>query len=158
MKPSSVPFLAAPTPQQNKSMMRCNALRAKRGEIYPQNRRENMDLKQHLIRQMAFSHATFGPGTRAEGIMDHLKKEIEEVKQALPEGAQVAASEWVDLVILSLDGLTRQLAYCNGERRDPDAVAEDACNMIVGKQTRNEARSWPDWRTADHRKAIEHIR
>jgi hypothetical protein len=117
-----------------------------------------MDFKQHLIRQMAFSHATFGPGTRSEGVIDHLEKEIEEVKQALPEGAQVAASEWVDLVILSLDGLTRQLAYCNGERRDPDAVAEDACNMIVGKQTRNEARSWPDWRTADHRKAIEHIR
>jgi len=77
-----------------------------------------MDLKQHLIRQMAFSHAT-----------------------------------------LALDGLTRRLAYIGGaERANPDYVAEIACNMIVGKQTHNEARVWPDWRTSDPRKAIEHVK
>lgn len=116
-----------------------------------------MDLKQHLIRQMAFSHSTFGPGTRSTGVLDHIGKEIVEVREALRQGSQVAAAEWVDLVILSLDGLTRQLAYCNGERRDPELVADDACNMIIGKQTRNESRSWPDWRTAPQGKAIEHI-
>lgn len=30
--------------------------------------------------------------------------------------------------------------------------------MIVGKQTRNEARDWPDWRSQSAEKAIEHDR
>lgn len=112
-----------------------------------------MDLKQHLIRQMAFSHATFGPGERTDGVIDHIRKELDEVAEANGE-----SSEWVDVVILALDGLTRRLAYVNGERRDPHQVAEMACNMIEGKQTRNEARDWPDWRTVPHGKAIEHNR
>lgn len=112
-----------------------------------------MDLRQHLIRQMAFSHATFGPGERTAGVTDHIRKELDEVLAANGE-----ASEWVDVVILALDGLTRRLAYCNGNRADPDRVAELACSMIVGKQTRNEARNWPDWRTARKDKAIEHDR
>lgn len=112
-----------------------------------------MDLKQHILRHMAFSHATFGPGERRKGVLDHMRKEIEEVE----EGGGDAA-EWVDLLMLSLDGLTRRLSYCRGERADPNAVAETACNMISGKQGRNEARTWPDWRTADPDKAIEHDR
>lgn len=112
-----------------------------------------MDLRQHLIRQMAFSHATFGPGTRTKGVADHIRKELKEVLDANGDSA-----EWVDVVILALDGLTRQLAYCNGTRNDPNRVAEIACNMIEGKQSRNEAREWPDWRTASSDKAIEHVR
>ncbi|AMN41090.1 dATP/dGTP pyrophosphohydrolase domain-containing protein [Rhodoplanes sp. Z2-YC6860] len=112
-----------------------------------------MDLKQHLIRQMAFSHATFGPGERTDGVINHIKKELIEVHDAHGD-----AAEWVDVVILALDGLTRRLAFCNGERNDPQSVAEIACNMIIGKQTRNEGRQWPDWRTADPTKAIEHVR
>lgn len=111
-----------------------------------------MDLVQHLIRQMAFSHATFGPGTRTKGVIDHLRKELDEVAAANGD-----SSEWVDVVILALDGLTRQLAYC-AERRDPNEVAETACRMIVGKQSRNERRQWPDWRTQSQDKAIEHVR
>ena len=114
-----------------------------------------MDLKQHLIRQMAFSHATFGPGQRTDGVIDHIRKELIEVKDCGGE-----AEEWVDVVILALDGLTRRLAYAtsDGERRDPRDVAQMACNMIEGKQGRNEGRRWPDWRTSDVGKAIEHVR
>lgn len=112
-----------------------------------------MDLKQHLIRQMAFSHATFGPGTRTKGVCDHIRKELVEVVEAGGE-----SSEWVDVVILALDGLTRQLAYCNGTRRDPHEVAETAVRMIEGKQSRNEARDWPDWRTQSQDHAIEHCK
>lgn len=112
-----------------------------------------MDLKQHLIRQMAWSHATFGPGTRTDGVIDHIRKELQEVQDASGD-----ASEWVDVVILALDGLTRQLAYCNGPRNYPDQVAEIACNMIRRKQAKNEGRDWPDWRTAAPGKAIEHIK
>ncbi len=112
-----------------------------------------MDLKQHLLRQMAFSHATFGPGTRTKGVVDHIRKELVEVEEGGGDSA-----EWVDVVILALDGLTRQLAYCNGERQHPETVAEIAAVMIAHKQARNEARDWPDWRTADQDKAIEHGR
>jgi hypothetical protein len=112
-----------------------------------------MDLKQHLLRQMAFSHATFGHGERTLGVVDHIRKELDEVLEANGE-----SDEWVDVVILALDGLTRRLAYVNGERRDPDTVAHIACGMIAGKQTRNEARTWPDYRTMSADKAIEHDR
>lgn len=121
----------------------------------------SFDLKQHLLRQMAFSHATFGPGTRTEGVIDHIRKELVEV--AASGGS---AREWVDVVILGLDGLTRELAF--GEtayggieadgRRDPASVARMACYLVIEKQSRNEARTWPDWRTVDARKAIEHDR
>ncbi len=112
-----------------------------------------MDLEQHLLRQMAFSHATFGPGRRTLGVVDHIRKELLEVLEANGDSA-----EWVDVVILALDGLTRQLAYCNGDRNPPENVAGIACQMIVGKQGRNEARDWPDWRTAEPGKAIEHMK
>ena len=115
-----------------------------------------MDLKQHLIRQMAFSKATYGPGTRTNGVLDHLTKEIEEVRES---GG--SSDEWVDLVILSLDGLTRQLSFCNeSDRRitESEQIAEVACRMIVNKQDRNENRTWPDWRTMSADKAIEHDR
>lgn len=112
-----------------------------------------MDLKQYLIRQMAFSHATFGHGTRTQGVIDHIRKELVEVEES--DGS---ADEWVDVVILALDGLTRQVAFANVVRAHPETVSETACRMIANKQARNEARAWPDWRTADPNKAIEHVR
>lgn len=115
-----------------------------------------MDLKQHLIRQMAFSKATYGPGTRTNGVLDHIKKEIEEVRES-----NGSSNEWVDLVILSLDGLTRQLSFCNNENErilTSAEIAQMACDLIAAKQDRNENRNWPDWRTMSADKAIEHIR
>lgn len=112
-----------------------------------------MDLKQHLIRQMVFSRATFGPGERTDGVLDHIAKEIEEVRKAHGE-----SSEWVDLVILSLDGLTRRLWAASDYRKTADEIADEACRIIQGKQAKNERRNWPDWRTADPGKAIEHVR
>ena len=116
-----------------------------------------MDLKNHLLRQMAWSHATFGPGARKDGVVDHIRKELEEVLDE--DDVEMSANEWVDVVILALDGLTRQLAFKNTEHRgDPRAVATIACGMIEQKQARNEGREWPNWRTAKHGKAIEHVR
>lgn len=115
-----------------------------------------MDLQQHLLRQMAFSHATYGPGRRTAGLIDHIGKELAEI--AASDGDP---GEWVDVVILALDGLTRELAYpahAIGRVLDPENVAERACLMILDKQARNEAREWPDWRTADPNRAIEHVR
>lgn len=100
------------------------------------------DLVAHLHRQRAFSERTFGPGARTAGVLDHIRKELAEV-EAAPEDV----TEWVDLVILALDGAWRA-------GHQPQAIVD----ALVAKQERNEGRTWPDWRTADPSKAIEHDR
>lgn len=99
-----------------------------------------MDLEQHLLRQRAFSRATFGPGARTQGVLDHIRKELVEVEKS-PDDLE----EWVDLILLALDGAWRA-------GHEPYEI----CMEIEAKQGRNELRTWPDWRTADPDKAIEH--
>jgi hypothetical protein len=55
--------------------------------------------------------------------------------------------EWIDVTILALDGAWRS-----------GASPAEIVAAIVAKQTKNEGRVWPDWRTADPNKAIEHDR
>lgn len=100
------------------------------------------DLVAHLYRQRAFSLKTFGPGRRTKGVLDHIRKECREVEQAPGD-----LKEWVDLILLSLDGAHRA-------GHSPEAI----CAALAAIQTRNENRDWPDWRTADPDKAIEHVR
>lgn len=100
------------------------------------------DLVAHLHRQISFSVQTFGPGERAAGISDHIRKELDEIA-ANPTDL----TEWVDIVLLALDGAWRA-------GHSPEAIA-----LAIGaKQAKNESRQWPDWRTAEPGKAIEHIR
>ena len=112
-------------------------------------------IAQHIRRQAAFSRATFGPGERRKGICDHMQKEIRD--EILPEHvtADEAAHEFVDTALLSLDGLWRALEASGVEW---DRIPFVAAQMIKSKQRRNEQRDWPDWRTADPNKAIEHKR
>lgn len=109
-----------------------------------------MDLKAHLCRQIAFSRGAFGPHESRERVIDHIRKELVEVEQG--DGNP---NEWVDVVILALDGLTRRL-LANG--CTTDVAADLACVLIAQKQARNEMRQWPDWRKHDPDKAIEHVR
>ena len=95
-----------------------------------------------LARPRKFSEKTFGAGTRLYGVLDHLSKEIEEVREA-----QTDPEEWADMAILVFDGVWR-----NGI---PWQVFLDA---IRDKQAVNEKRRWPDWRTADTEKAITHVK
>lgn len=48
-------------------------------------------------------------------------------------------------MILALDGAWRT-----------GASPEQIIATLKAKQAKNEARTWPDWRTADPNKAIEH--
>lgn len=98
----------------------------------------------HLARQRAWSRATFGPGDRLRGVLDHITRELVEVEQADPSDR---LAEWVDVVILALDGAWRS-----------GATPAEIIAAVKAKQARNEARSWPDWRTADPDRAIEHVR
>lgn len=102
----------------------------------------HFDLVAHLRRMRAFSLRTFGPGPRPQGIIDHIRKELVEI-EAAPDDLY----EWVDVVLLALNGAWRA-------GHDPIEIAL----AIAAKQTRNELRTWPDWRTAEPGKAIEHVR
>jgi len=95
-----------------------------------------------MRRQRDFSEQTFGPCARTQGVIDHIRKELMEI-----EADPADIIEWVDVIILALDGAWRA-------GWEPEAIVQ----AIVEKQTRNEARQWPDWRTADPNAAIEHIR
>jgi hypothetical protein len=100
------------------------------------------DLCAHLRRQREFSARTFGPGVRTAGILDHIRKELREI-----EADPSDVSEWIDVVILALDGAWRA-GY----------TPEGIIAALVDKQTKNESRDWPDWRAAPLDKAIEHVK
>ena len=114
-----------------------------------------MNLQDHLARQIAFSRNTFGPGERTAGVCDHITKELTEVKEGVQP--EYRAAEWVDVAILGLDGFWRALAAAYPTLTDAELAAK-ACVMIEAKQTRNEGRTWPDWRTAPKDRAIEHVK
>lgn len=127
------------------------------------------DFVTYLTRQAAFSRATFGPGPRTEGVIDHVGKELREVAKVYAENDgnpdeepdfhthMEAAEEWTDVSILGLDGLTRAISAASPNLTF-DQVAAKAVEMLVAKQGKNELRDWPDWRTAAPGKAIEHVR
>lgn len=96
----------------------------------------------YLAHQRDWSRETFGPGSRAEGVIDHIRKELLEVEEDPTD-----VYEWVDIIILGFDGALRA-------GHDPQAIID----AIADKQARNEARKWPDWRQFDEAVAIEHIR
>jgi len=96
---------------------------------------------EHLAWQRDWSAATFGPGFRL-GVLDHLAKELEEVR-----AAPLDLGEWVDVVILALDRAWRA-------GHSPQEIID----AIKAKQAQNEARTWPDWRTTPSDRAIEHDR
>lgn len=103
---------------------------------------ESFSLVKHLVRQIAFSERTFGPGLRTRGVCDHIRKELLEIEKDPSD-----VKEWIGVVLLGLDGAWRT-----------GATPEQIIAEIQRKQTKNEGRTWPDWRTADPDKAIEHDR
>jgi hypothetical protein len=100
-------------------------------------------LEDHFIRQNEFARKTFGPGKRTKGLIDHIKKELVEVEAS--DGSDL--SEWIDIILLASDGALRG-----------GAKPWQVCEALQAKLAINERRKWPDWRTADPSKAIEHDR
>jgi hypothetical protein len=113
-----------------------------RAAIEAVRERAPFDFHAHLVRQRAFSERTFGPGARTAGVLDHIRKELREIEEQPAD-----LSEWIDVVILALDGAWRA-------GHSPEQIIE----TLVAKQAKNEARTWPDWRTAPLDRAIEHER
>ncbi|MDP3909436.1 MAG: DUF550 domain-containing protein [Gemmatimonadales bacterium] len=97
------------------------------------------DLTMILYRQIDFSSRAFGPGSRALGIVAHIRKELREI-----EAAPSDLEEWIDVALLALDGAWRS-----------GASPEEVCRALVAKIAKNEARTWPAPGAQDQ--AIEHI-
>jgi hypothetical protein len=100
------------------------------------------DLIEHLRRQRKFSERTFGPGNRSAGVVDHIRKELREIEDD-PDNLE----EWIDVALLAFDGAWRA-------GHSPEQIVA----ALIAKQTKNEARDWPDWRTVPIDQAIEHTR
>lgn len=96
----------------------------------------------HLARQQVFSERIFGPGARTACVLSHIRKEMKEI-ESQPEDLE----EWIDVVLLALDG-----AWRAGHKPAEIALA------LAAKQTKNEGRNWPDWRQQPQGQAIEHVR
>lgn len=102
----------------------------------------HLDLVAHLHRQRAFSLRTFGPGARPGMNVAHIRKELIEIEDNPGD-----LMEWLDVVLLAFDGALRA----------GFTPAEIGLGLAT-KLTRNELRTWPDWRTAEPGEPIEHVR
>lgn len=96
----------------------------------------------YFQRQVAWSLNTFGPAPRTNGILAHIRKELDEVTKAPHD-----LMEWIDIMILAMDGYHRHGG-------DPTKLMD----LLLAKQQKNFARNWPDWRTMSEDSAIEHDR
>ena len=94
----------------------------------------------YLLDQIKWSRKTFGDGKRTLGIVQHIRKELTEI-EASPTGM----IEWLDVVILALDGAWRA-GY------DPGQIIDG----LKKKQAINFARQWPLPGPEDQ--ANEHVR
>lgn len=104
-----------------------------------------MDLIAHMKRQRAFSKAAFGPGERTNALCNRIKKKLDEIESA--QARTTRAEEFVDVVILALDGLWRT-----------GLTPEEIVEAIEAKQMQNELRVWPDWRTTAQEQATHSTR
>ncbi len=96
-------------------------------------------LTAYMERQREWSRKTFGEGPRVGGITQHIEKELGEIR-ACPTDVM----EWVDVIILAMDGYWR-----NGG--NPETLFAD----LQRKQAKNLQRRWPKPKSQDD--AVEHL-
>ena len=94
----------------------------------------------YLYDQWAWSERTFGAGKRTLGIISHIRKELEEIVDQPDD-----LSEWVDVMILAMDGYWRH-----------GGLPQDLMGHLIAKQRKNFARTWP--KQTSENEAIEHDR
>lgn len=97
-------------------------------------------LVSYIQRQEEWSAKTFGNGVRTKGITAHIRKELLEI-EATPHDVE----EWIDVVILALDGAWRA-GY------SPEQIVA----ALEAKQAKNFKRTYPMPLSDDH--PSEHLR
>jgi hypothetical protein len=101
-----------------------------------------LDLVGYTENQIEFSRRAFGPGPRLDGVLEHMRREMIEVRETPQDPL-----EWADLIILAIDGAWRQ-----------GITPGELATALVVKQATNRSRRWPNWRTASPNEPIEHDR
>lgn len=97
-------------------------------------------LTQRIDRQRQWSEKTFGGGPRTLGVISHIRKELLEI-EAKPDDLE----EWIDVLILAMDGAWRT-----------GASTSRIIACLEAKQRKNMARTWPMPTSQDT--AVEHVR
>lgn len=97
-------------------------------------------IAEYVERQREWSRLTFGDLPRTIGITRHIEKELIEIR-----AAPYDLTEWIDVVILALDGAWR--AGCTPAQIEWEMNRKQMCNMT---------RRWPN--VSDPDEPIEHIR
>lgn len=110
-------------------------------------------LEHSVQAQAEFSSETFGPGARTAGVTDHIRKELMEIVGS-PQDERL--EEWIDVIILAVDGAWRHAHYDLGVPREE--LDRHLSEVLRAKMQKNMAREWPDWRTQPRDRAIEHVR
>lgn len=101
-----------------------------------------MNFVEYIERHRAWSLKTFGEGDRTLGTIKHIEKELVEIKAAPGD-----LEEWIDVVILAIDGAWRLGA-------SPELIA----SALQAKQAKNVAREWPPLEQQVAGEAVEHLR
>jgi len=101
-----------------------------------------MDFLHYIDAHRLWSARTFGPGARTEGLCRHIAKELDEIR-AKPTDLE----EWIDVMILALDGAWRT-----------GASPEDIVRTLTAKSKKNHMREWPNWQMLTENDPIEHIK
>jgi hypothetical protein len=99
-----------------------------------------VELAGYVEAQKQWSKKTFGEMRRTKGIVEHIRKELLEI-----EAAPDDLTEWIDVIILALDGYWRHGGH-----------SSELLYRLLDKQRKNFARQWGD--ASDPNKATEHIR
>lgn len=97
--------------------------------------------RRYLQDKAKWSRQTFGTGKQTHRMIDHIRKELLEI-----EADPTSVEEWIDVVAIALDGACRL------------ATADEVISILRHKFEVCQQRQFPDWRTSDPNKAIEHIR
>lgn len=107
------------------------------------------DFAAHLTRQAAFSRATFGPGPRTKGVIDHVEKELREVEKAYEVRTRtVITGTYTSLESMQLVESTREEPIeVDPKDRHEDAAEEWTDVAILGLDglLRAISAAHPDW-------------
>lgn len=101
-----------------------------------------MELSGYIEKTANFSAKTFGNGYRTTGICEHIRQELEEIRENPND-----LFEWVDVIILALDGATNR-------GFTPKQITE----ALEVKLAVNICRNWPSIAEQEEGKPINHIK
>jgi hypothetical protein len=96
----------------------------------------------YIQNHIQWSRKTFGEGPKVEGIIKHIQKELNEIREN-PSNLE----EWVDVMILAIDGAWRA-------GHAPLSIVK----MLMSKQLKNRMREWPPISEQVEGQPTEHIR